>query len=64
MLWWVINGEGHKKGSNGHIERIMGNILIEHKVAPVATHDTCGRGNDDLLDVMIKLQEVDDNPQV
>uniref|UniRef100_A0ACD5UG47 Uncharacterized protein n=1 Tax=Avena sativa TaxID=4498 RepID=A0ACD5UG47_AVESA len=59
LVRWLSNAERHMKRSYGNIQRIIADIVEGRKAARAAGDRACGTDDEDLLDVLLRLQEED-----
>ncbi|KAM0823404.1 hypothetical protein ACQ4PT_070892 [Festuca glaucescens] len=59
LLRWLSNGERLVRRRCHHLHGIVADIVDERKAVRAARHSACSPDNEDLLDVLLRLQEED-----
>ncbi|KAK1613080.1 hypothetical protein QYE76_036753 [Lolium multiflorum] len=59
LVRWLSNGERDAKRSNDRIQRIISDVMEERKTKRASGVGGCSNEDEDLLDVLLKLQQED-----
>jgi cytochrome P450 len=57
LVRWLSNDEGHIRKVHGRIQEIIVDIIDERRAAGHASDASCGADDEDLLDVLLRLQQ-------